>query len=517
MSSGGSQLSLGIDTGGTYTDAVIVDAELRVIGSAKALTTTSDLSVGIGRAIDDVIAATRTAVGDVSMVALSTTLATNALVEGRTGKIAVVTMGLDDEGCRLAGIPDAVGADPWLRLDGGHDSGGAPLADPNPTAVDRFVATTGSVEGYAVAAQFSVRNPAHELMVRDRIAELSGRPVTCGHELSSALNGPARAVTCVLNARLIGVIDTMLVAAEQHLAKIGISAPVLVVRGDGSLMSVAVARKRPVETVLSGPAASVVGAVHLSKQPLGGTTAIVADIGGTTTDIALVRDGRPLISAQGAVVGGHQTMVAAIDIETTGLGGDSEVTIAGPALRLGPRRIIPISMLSAEFPEAVDAALSSDAEAKVSSARVARLVVLASPAEDLATRDATSRAILERLADGPVSWRELAVNHRCELALERLVTEGLVTPSGVTPTDAAHVLGLQRDFDTNAAQRALELMARQRDRFGEPIAASGVVLAQRIVDEVHALSATALLRTGLRTDGLDPNLAVSALAQMSRT
>jgi len=210
-------------------------------------------------------------------------------------------------------------------------------------------------------------------------------------------------------------------------------------------------------------------------------------------------------------------MVAAIDIETTGLGGDSEVTMAGPELRLGPRRIIPISMLSAEFPEAVDAVLNSDAKAKVSSARVARLVVLASPAEDLANRDATSRAMLLRLADGPVAWRELAANHRGELELERLVTEGLVTPSGVTPTDAAHVLGLQRDFDTNAAQRALDLMAGQRDRFGAPIAPDGVVLAQTIVDEVHALSAAALLRTGLRADGLDPSLAVSALAQMSRT
>ncbi len=509
-------VSLGIDTGGTYTDAVIVSAELKVIGSAKALTTRRDLSLGIGLAIDDVVAATKIAVGDVSMVALSTTLATNALVEGRTGKIAVVTMGLDDEGCRLAGIPDAVGADPWLRLDGGHDSAGAPLAEPNLAAVDRFVATNSSVEGYAVAAQFSVRNPAHELIVRDRIAELSGRPVTCGHELSSALNGPARAVTCVLNARLIGVIDTMLAASERHLAKIGIGAPVLVVRGDGSLMSVAVARKRPVETVLSGPAASVVGAVHLSQQPLADTVAIVADIGGTTTDMALVRDGRPLLSPHGAVVGGHRTMIAAIDIETTGLGGDSEVTVAGPELRLGPRRLIPISMLSAEFPDAVDAVLSSDAAAKVSSARVARLVVLGSPAEDLANRDATSRAILLRLEDGPVSWRELAPNHRSEVELERLVIEGLVTPSGVTPTDAAHVLGFQHDFDTSAARRALELMAGQRDRFGEPIAADGLVLAQTIVDEVHALSAIALLRTGLRSDGLDPNMAVSTLAQMSR-
>jgi N-methylhydantoinase A/oxoprolinase/acetone carboxylase beta subunit len=125
----------------------------------------------------------------------------------------------------------------------------------------------------------------------------------------------------VLNARLINLLDRLVAATESIMAERGLTCPLMVVKGDGSLLQADYARSRPVETVLSGPAASLAGAAFLA----GTTTAMVADIGGTTTDIALLQNGAPRLKADGALVGGWQTMVEAADIRTCGLGGDSEV------------------------------------------------------------------------------------------------------------------------------------------------------------------------------------------------
>src|SRR5690606_9164098 len=132
---------------------------------------------------------------------------------------------------------------------------------------------------------------------------------------------PRRAVTAALNARLTGMIAGLIAGAEAMLAARGIRAPLMLVRGDGSLVAAGFARARPIETILSGPAASLVGAAHLT----GLSDAVVSDIGGTTTDIGLLGASRPAVAAEGASVGGYRTMVQAVDMSTHGLGGDSEV------------------------------------------------------------------------------------------------------------------------------------------------------------------------------------------------
>lgn len=140
---------------------------------------------------------------------------------------------------------------------------------------------------------------------------------------------------------------------EKALAERGVHAPLMVVRGDGSLVSAALVRERPIETILSGPAASLVGAAHLT----GCSDAVISDIGGTTTDIAVSRDSVPIISADGATVGGHQTMVATVAMHTHGLGGDSHVRhderAAGAVLQLGPRKVVPICQLAVDEPTLV--------------------------------------------------------------------------------------------------------------------------------------------------------------------
>ena len=205
---------LGVDTGGTYTDAVVLDeAENRVLGKAKSLTTRADLALGIGGAVDAAIAAAGVQPADIALVSLSTTLATNALVEGQGGRVALVFIGFDEADLTRGGLTEALKGDPVVRFAGGHTHAGTEAAALDLDALETAVAALGpEVMGFAVAARFATRNPLHEIATRDVIRRATGRPVTCSHELSAQLNGPKRALTAVLNARLIGMLDRLVAA-----------------------------------------------------------------------------------------------------------------------------------------------------------------------------------------------------------------------------------------------------------------------------------------------------------------
>ena len=200
---------LGIDTGGTYTDAVLYDEATRtVVAKAKSPTTHHELSIGICGAIDAVLASAEVAPERIELVSLSTTLATNALVEGKGRPVGAVIIGFDGDVLERAGLGEALGPDPAVILAGGHDPHGSAVAplDTERLAVE-VAAVASRVEAFAVTAQFSVRNPEHELAAAEVIREVTGQPVTLSHHLSARLNGPKRAVTAVLNARLISIID----------------------------------------------------------------------------------------------------------------------------------------------------------------------------------------------------------------------------------------------------------------------------------------------------------------------
>ena len=490
---------LGVDTGGTYTDAVIVDeAADRVIGSAKSLTTRGDLALGIGRAVDAALAGAGIAPGDVALVSLSTTLATNALVEGQGGRVALIFIGFDAGDLERGGLTEALKGDPVILLDGGHSHAGTEASALDMAGLERAVAELGDqVMGFAVAARFATRNAAHEVACRDAIRRITGRPVTCSHELSANLNGPKRALTAVLNARLIGMIDRLVAACERHLAARGIAAPLMVVRGDGALISAAMVRERPIETILSGPAASIVGARWLT----GAMDALVSDIGGTTTDVALLRGGLPEIDPQGARVGGFRTMVEAVAMRTTGLGGDSEVTLKTEGLtgglRLGPRRLIPVSLLAVDHGAMVHAALDRALSADAVGEFDGRFVIpMGGNAGGLSPREAT---VLARVTQAmPV---QAALTTRLEVAaMERLVARGLVMIAGVTPSDASHVLGRLDVWDGVAADKAVRLLARRRNGAGDRFATDAATLAQAIVDQLTAQTVDCLLEAAFDED-----------------
>jgi N-methylhydantoinase A/oxoprolinase/acetone carboxylase beta subunit len=497
MDVGSTVMRLGIDTGGTYTDAVLLGGGDRVLATAKALTTPHDLFVGIAEAVRAVLRDQPAAVvQEIGLVGLSTTLATTALVEGRGGRAGLVLIGLAPESLARGGLERALDGAPVACVAGGHDAFGQERCPLDVAALDRALATfRGAVDGIAVTAAFAVRNPAHEHAAAARIVAETGLPVTLSSELTSRLDAPKRALTTLLNARLIPAIAGLIAAVERLLAEAGITAPLLVVRGDGALMAAAVASVRPVETILSGPAASVVGAAHLSGE----RRAVVSDVGGTTTDIAILDDGRPRLAAQGARVGGHRTMVEAIDLETSGLGGDSEVGHdADGRIRLGPRRVVPLSLLAHDHPATVEVLLR-EIERGVARSTDARFALRQGRRVALDGLSRSQQQLMALLETGPLPLETVIDREHLAIPLEALVRRGILAVAGFTPSDAAHVLGLQAGWNREAAELAARLEARKRGRSDDPER-----LAREVLERAQSASAEALVAAAWHASGGEP-------------
>jgi N-methylhydantoinase A/oxoprolinase/acetone carboxylase beta subunit len=498
----------GIDTGGTYTDAVLFDDEAGVIASAKALTTKYDLSIGIRHAVERVLP---DPAPDIRLVSLSTTLATNAIVEGQGSPICLLLLGYPRDALDRAGLRQALGDDPVVFIDGGHTVTGEEQMPLDLEVARRAVqAHAAKVAAFAVSGYFGVRNPAHELAVRSLIREMTGVPVTCGHELTSNLDAPRRALTVALNARLIPLLQQFILAVRAMLVEKDIHAPLMVVKGDGSLIDAQVALERPVETILSGPAASVVGARHMLSED----DVFVVDMGGTTTDIALLRDGRPVLNQGGATVGGWRTMVEAVAVHTFGLGGDSEVALDGAeGLVVGPRRVVPLSLLAYQYPGTLEV-LRRQAAKPAIEPYDGQFVLRQRPLDTAqGSLSETQAEIWEALAQGPVPlaglFRNVRISHFRRRALARLAERGLAVMSKFTPTDAAHVLGYHHDWSLEAAQLGAELWVRRAAESGREPGEDAHDFCQQVMQQVtvqagRALVATALAEThGVNLDGQD--------------
>ena len=493
---------LGVDTGGTYTDAVILEDEERVIAFSKALTTHSDLSLGIGSAIQKAVKHSNTAPEKISLVSLSTTLATNALVEGQGDRVALVMIGFKDSDLEKHSIFDALKGDPFLVIEGGHNYAGFEKSPLEKNKLSRWVSKIKGVSAYAICSQFAVRNPEHELEAAEIIRKLTDKPVSLSHQLSAKLNGPKRALTAVLNARLIALIDLLIIKAELVIKSLGILAPLMVVRGDGALISAAQAREKPIETILSGPAASIVGARWLTGE----REAIISDIGGTTTDVAVLKGGKPAIDPRGASVGPYRTMVEAVAMYTFGLGGDSEVKLRaeglGGDISLGPKRVIPISLAAAIEPDSIHQTLDRQLKNETPNDFDARFIrrTRASTEPVLSERD---DKVYKRIAEQFYPMSEV-VKSRLDLqSVFKLVSMGAVQISALTPSDASHVLGKSNTWDKNAAIKAVDLFARRRGGSGELLADSTSQMAERIVCQLTEQTSSSILEMAFSEEKVD--------------
>ncbi len=446
---------LGMDTGGTYTDGVIVDASTHaIVCKAKALTTKEDLTIGIKNCMENLDFQN---VAEISLVSLSTTLATNAIIEGRGAKVGLIYMGMD--------LEDEVPAEMTVKIKGSFDIMGRLAEDLDRDELRQVLESMkGKVEALAVSAYASVRNPKHEQEIRRLADEILGVPVVCAHQLTSALGFHYRTVTAVLNGRLIPIINELLKTTKTVLQEQSIHAPVMIVKGDGTLMTEAMAKERPIETILSGPAASVIGGLALTGEKDG----IVLDMGGTTTDIANVSDGIVNIRKKGAKVGGWFTRVQAVEISTFGLGGDSRMCLDRSGnLQIGPQKVWPLCVMGHRYPylrhelksfrRVGEYKVYFEQEADCYLYVGGQLPKDASPEE---------HKIMEKLQDGPHSLTYLAraVGKAPEtIDLTPLVESGILARISVTPTDILHVRGRYLEWDRDIAQAGVEILAKRKE------------------------------------------------------
>ena len=505
---------IGIDTGGTYTDAVVIERSAhRILASAKSITTKGDLSIGVGLAMAEAVAALKGEVQaqDIRLVSISTTLATNAVVEGHGGAAAAVLIGFDDKMVERTGIAAAFPDMPLIRIAGGHDHNGDEVTNLDfATFKNALEALKGRVGSIAIASTFAVRNNAHELATRDLVIETLGLPVTLSSELSSALDAPRRALTSVLNARLIGHIARLIAAVKRAMQGLDIECPLMIMKGDGALASAESVIHRPIETILSGPAASLVGAKWLS----GLDNFIMSDMGGTTTDVGILENGRPLVALHGAEVGGWRTMVKAIDVKTIGLGGDSEITIGlNSKIEVGPQRAVPLSLLAHRVPELV-VMLDADMAETEGGSLLGRFLVLPfghddrPPSHGLGPREAE---ILAMITDRPMPLRKIAVSSSAQRAVAALRRKGLLQLCAFTPSDAAHVLELQSNWNSTAAIIGAKLLSKFRT-MKMPDDETLKSLCNEVWNETVSKSARVIIDTALG-NVTDSNALVDAVCQ----
>ena len=343
---------IGIDTGGTYTDAVVFDpVDKKVLKSVKALTSHGRLELGIVSALKELFQDKKAVyrVSDIGLVSLSTTLATNSLVEKKGTDPGVVLIGFSDDMEQRSYLKDLVSQERILRIPGGHRYDGSEKNPLNLKKLQQFLETSGkSLKNFAVASNYSVRNSEHEILAGELIEQMTRGRVSLSSSLTSDLNSPRRAYSATLNAKIQALMEELVKAVKRAMSELKLEVPLMMVKSDGSIDPVERALDRPIETVASGPAASVIGACSLT----GLKDFVISDIGGTTTDTAVVEGGWPLVEKHHAIMQERETSISSIRVRSYALGGDSEVNPEKEGeLEILSRRVVPVSLMAHHYPE----------------------------------------------------------------------------------------------------------------------------------------------------------------------
>ncbi|HII92225.1 MAG TPA: hydantoinase/oxoprolinase family protein, partial [Methanosarcina sp.] len=446
------QYSMGIDAGGTYTDSVIIrDSDGKVMDSNKALTTYPDLLEGIRNSIDGL---DEKYLKNVKMVSVSTTLATNTILEKNGYPVGLVLVGNYE-------IPERTDVEFYTIVKGGHDHHGAELVSLDMEAVETFVSKVkDKVSAFAVSSYFSIRNPVHELAVKARIQELTGMPVVCGHELSLDLGAYERGITAYLNAQLIPVANRFILSIREEISRRGMSSRLLMLKCDGSVVGINEALEKPIESIFSGPAASLIGASHLS----GLETCAVIDVGGTSTDVSMLENGLPELCTDGAVVGGWQTKVKAIRMETSAMGGDSHVWVRNMKINIGPRRVIPLCVAAVKYPGFLEVLRKGRIPGTMHlDENVQPTKFFVRTGVEPSNLGKFERELFGRIGDFPVSLNDIFWETQKTISpglLDSLIRKRLIQAIGFTPTDALHVLEEYTAWDQEASRIGAKLLER---------------------------------------------------------
>lgn len=336
---------VGLDVGGTHTDAVLVDKS-GVVAAAKVITRHDNLLESVNEGIRRVIEGADR--DGIERINLSTTLSTNAIVEGKTettGMLVSAGPGVDPGNYRIG--------DYYFPLAGSIDHRGTEVlpVDEKGLAAAMASCRKAGIRVYAAVGKFSTRNPRHEKIMGEGIGDEADF-VTLGHALSGRLNFPRRIATAYYNSAVWRLYNGFADAVEQSMQGYGLKAQLHILKADGGTMPVSLSKRLPVETILSGPAASVMGIVALCRIT---RDSVILDIGGTTTDIAVFASGSPLVEPDGIALDSRLTLVRALKTRSVGIGGDSEIRREGERIVVGPQRRGASMAFGGQLPTLTDA------------------------------------------------------------------------------------------------------------------------------------------------------------------
>ena len=337
---------LGLDVGGTFTDAVIIDAH-RVVATAKRRTTKDNLMNGIGEALDAVLEGYDTL--NIEQVTLSTTVVTNTIVEAKEQVVDLYVITGPGRS-----VDDIFPVEP-IYLQGYTDHRGI-VVERTPADAVRGIANMvqarSGTDLAAVSAKFGVRNPQEELSITEELKN-TYHTISNGSLLSGSLNFPRRTISAYFNSAVTPVFTVFKKNVEDALSARNILAPLHILKADGGSLPMEHMVSRPVETAFTGPAATVLGLSALGV--IGNKHTVALDIGGTTTDISLWKHGKPLMTKNGVSIREYPSAVRSFAVTSVGIGGESVIRLKNGNLTVGPERVGPSVALGGIEPTLGDA------------------------------------------------------------------------------------------------------------------------------------------------------------------
>lgn len=337
---------IGLDVGGTHTDVVLL-GKSGIERAVKVPTDESDLFSTILSGIDKITAGIDSSV--IERIVLSTTLITNAVVQNKLPEVGMIVSsgpGIDPEFYRTNRS--------YYHVSGSIDHRGREIEPVDRNEIEK-IAWNLKKEGIrhvGVVGKFSVRNPSHE----QQIARILGNffeKVFTGHRISGNLNFPRRIATTHINAAAYAIHKNFFDAVKKSLQKKGLNVPIDILKADGGTMSLDSSTDFPGHAIFSGPAASAIGAMAFAPD---NEDCIVLDIGGTTTDIALLINHAPVLNPLGITLGSYKTLIRSLETHSIAVGGDSAVTLdINNNLKIGPQRMGPAMLYGGPVPTITDA------------------------------------------------------------------------------------------------------------------------------------------------------------------
>ncbi len=337
---------LGIDVGGTHTDAALIDSG-RIRKTAKVATNPGRVVESLSGIASEVLKGEP--LENLQRIVLSTTLSTNAIVQNKVDPVGLMVIS-------GPGLPPSYisTAENTHFLSGYVNHRGIETAPIDPAAVSRISDDfrKRGLNHAGIIGKFSTRNPSQELQI-EKIVSDGMKHVSLGHRMSGHLNFPRRVATTYLNEAIWELYSSFVKQVVDFFRTMGVSVPIYILKADGGTFNIEQSVEFPVYTILSGPAASIMGILSMTENS--GEDAIALDIGGTTTDIALFADGVPLLEPFGVTMEGHKTLIRGLRSKPLGIGGDSRVRYEGGQLLIGPQREGPAAAFGGPFPTPTDA------------------------------------------------------------------------------------------------------------------------------------------------------------------